>query len=197
MKLAILIATLVVAGTLERPALTGASGSGAPRVEVRSAPLPAARPGFAPALAPVSAAVVENRPLVLGGGARLTTIRRLQRGPLAHHAYRIEAAAWRYRVSPFAIVAISGVESSYGRFPCRSNPRNIWGLGACGRAWKPPYFATWKQAYHYYARFLRRTWPKARTVYDLRGYCECGGWAAKVASLMRAHYGKGPGVGYP
>lgn len=171
MRLIPLIAALIVAGTLERPAST-------------SPPALTEGRDVASALAPESA-------------GRLRTVRRLQRGPLSHHAFKIEAAGWRHGVSPFAIVAIAGVESSYGRYPCRNNRRNIWGLGACGRAWHPPHFSTWRQAYNYYAHFLRRTWPRARTVYDLHGYCECGGWAAKVASLMRSHYGAGPGVRYP
>lgn len=116
--------------------------------------------------------------------------------PLVGVMFQLEAAAWRHRISPYAIAAISGFESTFGRNGCPSNPRNIWGLGACGAAWHEPYFETWKEAFNYMARFLKRTWPGARTVHDLHGYCTCGGWSAKVAYYMAHFWGKGPSLRY-
>lgn len=141
-----------------------------------------------------------------GHSQRYLTVQKLARGiskhPLARkhmrqHVYAIERAAWRHNVSPFLMVAISGVESSFGARPCNANPRNVWGLGACDRAWQVPYFNTWDEAFGYYARFLRRTWPSARNAYELYGYCDgCSSWAAEVADITYSLWGVAPRVLY-
>jgi len=92
-------------------------------------------------------------------------------------------------------VGASGVESSYGLHPSYGNPYNIWGLSACGRAWPEPHFATRRQAYRYFIRFIRSHWPNARTIYEFHGYCvpyeRCGApiWGARALSKARQLFG--------
>lgn len=138
--------------------------------------------------------------------ARYQVVQKLKSGMRRHpeskrllgQAFTIEAAAFKNRISPFLIVAISGTESTFGRVPCHNNPRNIWGLGACNRAWTVPYFETWKEAYNYYARFLKATWPKATSVYQLYGYCDgCPTWSYEVSHIMRQLWGVSPSTKYP
>lgn len=136
-----------------------------------------------------------------------SVVSRLNRGlagtPLAGTGAELERAGRRHRISPYFMAAVAGKESSLGRVPCRENPRNVWGLGACDRAWRVPYFDTWAEAASYYARFLRRHWPRARTPWDFHGYCvtpsgaTCPDWAPAVASFMRTLFRVGPSVSYP
>lgn len=118
--------------------------------------------------------------------------------PMAGSVRDLEAAARKWGVSPYFVAAAAGTESAFGRLACRGNPRNVWGLGSCDRAWRVPYFPTWKAAYLYYARFIRTRWPSARTAYDLHGYCECGAavWGERTAWHMRRLFGVGPSLRY-
>lgn len=124
------------------------------------------------------------------GGQRSDTARRLNANlagtPLAGTGWIMEAEGHRHGIHPAFIAAAAGIESAWGRLPCRSNPRNVWGLGSCDRAWQVPHFTTWRYAIRYYARFIRSRWPHARTPYDLHGYCECGSrsWGSRVAWNM-------------
>lgn len=104
--------------------------------------------------------------------------------PLAGKGWLLEAEGHRAGVHPAFIAAVAGLESAWGRLPCRANSKNLWGLGSCDRAWQVPHFATWRQAIRYFARFVRTRWPYARTPYDLHGYCECGSWGSRVAWNM-------------
>lgn len=130
---------------------------------------------------------------------RFLVARQVQRGlvgtPLHGLGFVFEAEAWKAGLSPFALVGASGTESSLGAAACRANPRNIWGLGSCDRAWRVPYFATWPQAVRYYAAFIREHWPHARTVYELYGYCECGSayWGGKTSAWMSRLFGDSSG----
>lgn len=99
-------------------------------------------------------------------------------GPLSGQGWAIEAAGRRWGVSPYLMFATSITESSGGLAACYPNFRNIWGLASCG-TWNgtpPPQWATWREAFDWYARFLTgRTsvtggWPNARTAYDYHGY---------------------------
>lgn len=109
--------------------------------------------------------------------------------PMAGTGFALEAAGWRYRVHPAFVAAVAGVESTYGAAVCERF--NAWGLGSCGRAWRPPAFPSWKHAYDYFARFIRDRWPSALTPYDFHGYCvtpagdDCPTWPGKVAANMR------------
>ena len=118
--------------------------------------------------------------------------------PLYGHVAELEQAGRRHHVHPAFIAAAAGLESAWGRLPCRGNPRNVWGLGSCDRAWHVPHFDTWADAFDYYARFVAGRWPTARTPYDLHGYCQCGAayWGSRVAWNMR-RLGFPPVVRYP
>lgn len=95
-------------------------------------------------------------------------------------------------VSPYFTVAVAAKESSHGHRSCSGNPKNVWGLGACGRAWSPPYFETWTQAVNFFVRFVKgRTrftsgWPNAVTPWGFSGYCDgCeASWATSVSWYM-------------
>ena len=66
---------------------------------------------------------------------RYMTAMKLNRGlrgsTMAHLGFELEAAGWRYKVSPFAMVSIAGTASSLRRARCGFNS---WGLGSCGGA---------------------------------------------------------------
>lgn len=130
--------------------------------------------------------------------------RYLARSPMHGLGATLERVGRREGVSPFFIVGVAGKESTLGSASCGSNPRNVWGLGACGRAWSPPYFRTWEHAVTYFARFVMgrtsvyRGWPSARTPYDFGGYCSgCeSSWASAVLTHM-ARMQAGVSVRYP
>jgi hypothetical protein len=134
--------------------------------------------------------------------------RTLSRGlagtPLAGSAVELEQEAWKADFNPYVIVGASGVESSYGAAACHGNPNNIWGLGACGRAWHEPYFATRRIAYRYFIRFIRSHWPNATTIYQFYGYCvpasRCGAplWGARALGKAQQLFGPvSAGLAYP
>jgi hypothetical protein len=147
---------------------------------------------------------------VLGGtvraaqanNARQEVVRKLDKvlaqTPLHGLGRIIEREAWRRNVNPYFIVAVSGKESSFGAASCYSNRYNIWGLGACGRAWNPPYFNSWGEAMHYFVDFVRRTWPRASSIYELYGYCDgcMGDWTSSVSSYMHSMFGSEPVLSY-
>lgn len=91
-----------------------------------------------------------------------------------------------HNISPYFVAAVAGKESSFGAATCSNNPRNVWGLGACGRAWNPPYFRSWTQAINYFVRFVKSRWPSASNPYHFGGYCSgCeSSWAAGVSGFM-------------
>lgn len=127
--------------------------------------------------------------------SRDATITNLRAGlagtPMAATVRELERVARVTGVSPYFIAGAAGTESAFGRLACRGNPRNVWGLGSCNRYWRVPFFRTWRQAYTYYARFIRERWPRARTAYDLHGYCECSArvWGSRTAYHMRRLFG--------
>jgi hypothetical protein len=112
--------------------------------------------------------------------------------PLRGTARIFESEGWRAKMSPYFLVGASGTESSFGAAACSGNSYNIWGLGACNRAWIVPYFSTRRQAVRYYVKFIRSHWPSAKTCYQLYGYCPpCGayGWGSTTHSKMRQLFG--------
>jgi hypothetical protein len=129
-------------------------------------------------------------------------IRQLDRAtagtPMQHTGGILEPIARRHRIHPFFIIAVAATESSIGRAACHNNPRNVWGLASCQNTWPVPYFNTWREAYTFYARFLTRRWPHARTAHDYHGYAACSScWGRKTAYWMQRLFGVGPGVRYP
>lgn len=136
---------------------------------------------------------------------RVETARTLNRGlagtPMARTGWKLEAAAYRYRVSPYFIAAIAGVESSYGAAHCSQSRYWVFGLGSCGRSWTPPVFRTWGHTYMYFAKFLRDRWlSRGITSATAIGYTFCppcgARWGAKIAEHLAAR-GWPPGVIYP
>ncbi len=95
--------------------------------------------------------------------------------------------ARKHEISPYFVVAVAAKESSLGAEACSHNRKNVWGLGACGRAWKPPHFKNWTQAVNYFVRFINRLWPKAQSPFQFYGYCYgCETeWGNDVARHMR------------
>lgn len=110
--------------------------------------------------------------------------------PLERSLYALEAVGRRHNVSPYLMAAIAGVESGYGRRHCSQSRFWVVGLGSCGRAWAPPMFRNWWQAWDYFARFLRDRWI-GRGVSSATAigysYCPpCGSrWGAAVEWHMR------------
>jgi hypothetical protein len=116
---------------------------------------------------------------------------------MAGLGWQLESVGWRAHVHPAFIAAVAAKESSLGVAACPGNRFNVWGLGSCGSAWTPPTFRSWHGAIVYFARFIRRTWPHARTPWELYGYAADvqGSWAPGVAGWMRS-WGFPAVVGY-
>ena len=93
----------------------------------------------------------------------------------------------KYGINPYFVTAVAGKESSLGREACSNNPKNVWGLGACGRAWGVPYFESWLEAINYFIRFIDERWPNANTPFQFYGYCQgCEyEWGKDVSYHMR------------
>lgn len=133
---------------------------------------------------------------------RQAVVSRLERGlqgsPMAGSGRALERAAWRYRISPFFIVAVAATESSIGRAACSNNRFNVWGLANCSGIWHVPAFRSWGEAYTFYARFLAERWPDATTCHHYYGYAKCSAcWGRKTAAWMSSLFGVGPAVRYP
>jgi hypothetical protein len=118
--------------------------------------------------------------------------------PLAGTGRDLEEIGRHHHVSPYFIVAVAATESSIGRVACSSNHKNIWGLSSCGSGWYVPQFASWREAYTFFARFVNRQWPGHSTPYSFRGYAACSDcWARKVSSWMRSLFGVAAVTRYP
>lgn len=126
-------------------------------------------------------------------------IRGIQGTPIAGQGWTLEDVAFHDHVNPFFIVGAAGTESSVWRAPCASNPKNGWGLSSCGSGWYVPFFRTWRQAFDFYARYIRRQWPDARTPYDLHDYSACDAcWGPKTVAWIRQLFGNvSIGLAYP
>ncbi len=66
------------------------------------------------------------------------------------------------------------------------NPRNVWGLASARCGDWVPYLPTWRAAVRFFIGFVRRTWPGARTPWDLHGYCPGCPWPETVARWMHS-----------
>lgn len=123
--------------------------------------------------------------------------------PMAGHGLAITRAVRREGGNPFAVLAISGAESSFGKAACGYVTT---GLGQCWRVWTrielcgrtvngPSYVTSWAAGLGLTARLIRCLWPRAQTVWDLTGYCSgCNRWSGDVEAIARQYFGSGPGV---
>lgn len=120
--------------------------------------------------------------------------------PMIRTGWILEQAGHRYNVNPALIAGIAAKETQLGRTSCLSF--EAWGLGACGHAWTPPTFQSWRESTFYFARHLRVRFLNrgARSVSAILagGYCAsaCGAWTADVLRFMRP-FRLGSGVTYP
>lgn len=129
-------------------------------------------------------------------------VRKLERAmsgtPMSGTGRDLEEIGRRYHVSPYFIVAVAATESSIGIAACSSNRKNVWGLSSCGSGWYVPQFASWAEAYAFFARFVNRQWPGHSTPYSFRGYAACADcWARKVSSWMNHLFGVPAVTRYP
>lgn len=115
--------------------------------------------------------------------------RGLAGSPMASTGFALEAAGWRWHVSPFFIAGIAATESSLGVAGCPGT-LNYWGLSSCGSGWNVPRFRSLAEAYEFVARFLATRWPDATSTYDYHGYAACSScWGAKTAWHMSRLFG--------
>ena len=129
----------------------------------------------------------------------VTKLERAMAGtPMAGTGRDLEQVGRRNKVSPFFIVAVAATESSIGVAACSSNRKNVWGLSSCGSGWYVPKFASWAEAYEFFARFVNRQWPGHSSPYSFRGYAACSDcWARKVSSWMSSLFGVPAVTRYP
>lgn len=118
--------------------------------------------------------------------------------PLAGTARDLEEVARHYHVSPYFIVAVAATESSIGEAACSSNRKNIWGLSSCGGGWYVPKFASWREAYEFFAAYVNRQFPGHSTPYSFADYAKCSAcWARKVSEWMSSLFGVPAVTRYP
>jgi hypothetical protein len=119
--------------------------------------------------------------------------RYLQNTPMKGTGEIVVKQARKYGISPYFVVAVAAKESSLGAASCSGNPKNVWGLGACGRAWQTPTFRNWIAAVNYFVRFIDSRWPTADNPFQFYGYCNgCETeWGNSVATHMRHAGGTG------
>lgn len=116
--------------------------------------------------------------------------RGLAGSPMASTGFALEAAGWRWKVSPFFIAGIAATESSLGAAACSNNRFNAFGLSSCGGGWAVPAFRSWGEAYQFMGRFLKARWPRATSTYDYRGYAaDSRAWGASTARHMADLFG--------
>lgn len=92
--------------------------------------------------------------------------------PMAPYAQNIADAARRHNVNPALIIAIAGVESSFGK---HAPGCNAWGWG--GKRW-----SSWPEAIEDYTQSLSQKYlRRCRTIEDInRRYCPNRRWSSKV-----------------
>lgn len=134
-----------------------------------------------------SLARTSREPVYMGAdGQRITTARiqsflARQRSPMTQHAGSIVAAGIRYGVDPRVVVAISGVESTFGRY---SRGHNAWGWNAGKARW-----ASWPVAIDRYTKALGsayRSLRHGRFAAASRTYCPpCGNrWGRQALAIF-------------
>ena len=132
-----------------------------------------------------------------GHSHRYNVAQQLRQGlrgtPLALHAFRFEAAGWRWNINPFLVASIAGTESGFGAAACGAN---AWGIGNCGIR-----FDTFGEGISYTTKLLRSFYldlgySTLSTVGSRYAACgEC--WASKTGWFMRARFGSPLTLTYP
>lgn len=129
-----------------------------------------------------------QEPIYVGtDGERITAGRieaflKRQRSPMAAYATTIVASGIRYGVDPRVIVAISGVESTFGRF---ANHYNAWGWNSGKARW-----SSWSVAIERYTKALGsayRSLRHGRFAAASRTYCPpCGNrWGRQALAIFK------------
>jgi len=121
---------------------------------------------------------------------------------MAHLGFDLEAAGWRWNVSPFLVASIAGAESSFGANRCGYN---VFGWNSCNG----DSFDSFNDAINTVTRGLRVNYINRwhlRTVEAIgRTYCGtpnpatgfCMFWVPNVAWYMRHRFGASLSVEYP
>lgn len=114
---------------------------------------------------------------------RIRTFLSRQRSPMAPYAENIVAAGLTYGVDPRVIVAIAGVESTYGRY---SRGHNAWGWNAGKARW-----SSWTVSIDRFTRALGssyRSLRHGRFAAASRTYCPpCGKrWGVKALGIFNS-----------
>jgi hypothetical protein len=104
-----------------------------------------------------------------------------QGSPMARYSAEIVKAGLRYHVDPRVVVAISGVESTYGIY---AYGHNAWGWG--GSRWR-----SWPASIDGYTQALSQRYRSLRTgrfAAASRTYCPpCGArWGVKALKIFRS-----------
>jgi hypothetical protein len=129
----------------------------------------------------------DGAPVYLGADGENITGERIRRflarqgSPMARYASNIVTAGIRYRVDPRVVVAIAGVESTYGGY---AYGHNAWGWGS--QRWR-----SWPVAIDGYTQALSQRYRSLRTgrfAAASRTYCPpCGArWGVKALQIFRA-----------
>ncbi len=113
--------------------------------------------------------------------ARIRSFLERQRSPMARYSQHIVDAGLKYRVDPRVVVAIAGVESTYGRY--------AWSYNAWG--WGRMRWSSWRTAIDGYTQALSLQYRSLRTgrfAAASRTYCPpCGSrWGIKALAIFRA-----------
>jgi hypothetical protein len=104
-----------------------------------------------------------------------------KRSPMASHADEILVAANRYHVDPRVVVAIAGVESTFG---IHSRGYNAWGWNGGATRWR-----SWSESIDTYTRLLGQKYPNHRNVASIaRRYNPVtpSAWSRKVQNWIKS-----------
>jgi hypothetical protein len=129
---------------------------------------------------------LQGASVYMGADGETITTERIRRflarqgSPMARYAANILTAGIRYRVDPRVVVAISGVESTYGLY---SYGHNAWGWGS--QRWR-----SWPASIDGYTQALSQRYRSLRTgrfAAASRTYCPpCGArWGIKALQIFR------------
>jgi hypothetical protein len=177
------IASIPVSGP--RPdALGGATGLG---IAGRRLSAGLAGGGLRSAARIAGRVTLEGKTVFIGADGESITTERIRRflvrqgSPMARYAENIVTAGIRYRVDPRVVVAIAGVESTYGIY---DYGHNAWGWG--GHRWR-----SWPASIDGFTQAMSQRYRSLRTgrfAAVSRTYCPpCGArWGIKALEIFRS-----------